>query len=85
MAGGGIAPVGPVLVLGNVADLAVKCGTVFKHHPHPKELQGNVKWGFFEYQSSSSSMLIGKALRDSVEVVSPGGAKSYEIIKVDYI
>jgi transcription elongation factor GreA len=28
--------------------------------------------------------LIGKSLGDSVEVVSPGGAKFYEIIKVDY-
>jgi transcription elongation factor GreA len=28
--------------------------------------------------------LIGKSVGDSVEVVSPGGAKFYEIIKVDY-
>lgn len=29
--------------------------------------------------------LIGKALGDSVEVVSPGGSKGYEIVKVEYI
>ena len=28
--------------------------------------------------------LIGKSLGDSVKVVSPGGAKNYEIIKVEY-
>jgi len=29
--------------------------------------------------------LIGKTLGDSVEVVSPGGSKDYEIVKVEYI
>ncbi|TCS64709.1 transcription elongation factor GreA [Varunaivibrio sulfuroxidans] len=29
--------------------------------------------------------LIGKQLGDSVEVLTPGGQKSYEIIKVDYV
>jgi transcription elongation factor GreA len=29
--------------------------------------------------------LIGKSLGDSVEVKTPGGSKSYEIVKVDYI
>lgn len=29
--------------------------------------------------------LIGKSLGDSVEVVSPGGSKGYEIVKVEYI
>ena len=28
--------------------------------------------------------MIGKSLGDSIEVVSPGGSKFYEIIKVDY-
>ena len=28
--------------------------------------------------------LIGKSLGDSVEVTTPGGSKSYEIIQVDY-
>jgi transcription elongation factor GreA len=29
--------------------------------------------------------LIGKSLGDSIEVVSPGGSKGYEIVKVEYI
>jgi len=29
--------------------------------------------------------LIGKSLGDSVEVKTPGGSKSYEIVKVDYV
>jgi transcription elongation factor GreA len=34
--------------------------------------------------SPTARALIGKSLGDSVEVSTPGGSKSYEIIKVQY-
>ena len=33
----------------------------------------------------SARALIGKAVGDSVEVAAPGGAKSYEILKVKFV
>jgi len=41
--------------------------------------------GSISITSPLARALIGKTLGDSVEVVSPGGTKAYEILKVDYV
>jgi transcription elongation factor GreA len=46
--------------------------------------EANVEEGRLSVTSPTSRALIGKSLGDSVEVTTPGGSKSYEIIKVDY-
>jgi len=47
---------------------------------HEADLEG----GKISISSPLARGLIGKSLGDSVEVRTPGGAKSYEIIEVDY-
>ena len=46
--------------------------------------EANINNGRLSVTAPLARALIGKSLGDSVEVVSPGGAKFYEIIKVDY-
>ena len=46
--------------------------------------EANINNGRVSVTAPLARALIGKSLGDSVEVVSPGGAKFYEIIKVDY-
>ncbi len=46
--------------------------------------EADIKNGRLSITAPLARALIGKSLGDSVEVVSPGGAKSYEVIKVDY-
>jgi len=46
--------------------------------------EANINNGRLSVTAHLARALIGKSLGDSVEVVSPGGAKFYEIIKVDY-
>jgi transcription elongation factor GreA len=47
--------------------------------------EANVKNGKISFTSPLAKALIGKKAGDCVEVVSPGGAKSYEIEKVSFI
>ncbi|CCQ75064.1 transcription elongation factor GreA [Magnetospira sp. QH-2] len=46
--------------------------------------EADVDKGRLSITAPLSRGLIGKSLGDSVEVTSPGGTKSYEILKVDY-
>ncbi len=46
--------------------------------------EANVEKGKLSVTSPTARALIGKSLGDSVEVTTPGGSKSYEIIKIDY-
>ena len=46
--------------------------------------EANVEDGKLSVTSPTARALIGKSLGDSVEVTTPGGSKSYEIIQVDY-
>ena len=46
--------------------------------------EANINNGRLSVTAPLARALIGKSLGDSVEVVSPGGAKFYEIIKVEY-
>ena len=46
--------------------------------------EADIDNGLLSVTSPTARALIGKALGDSVEVTTPGGSKSYEIIKVDY-
>lgn len=46
--------------------------------------EANIEQGKLSVTAPLARALIGKSLGDSIEVVSPGGAKYYEIIKVDY-
>ena len=47
--------------------------------------EADIDNGLLSVTSPTARALIGKALGDSVEVTTPGGSKSYEFIKVDYI
>ena len=48
------------------------------------ESEADVKSGKVSISSPTARALIGKQVGDSVEVNTPGGGKSYEIVKVDY-
>jgi transcription elongation factor GreA len=49
------------------------------------EVEADFKSGKISIQSPLARSLIGKSKGDSVEVNTPGGGKSYEILKVQYI
>ena len=49
------------------------------------ESEADVKAGRVSVTSPTARALIGKKVGDSVEVSTPGGGKSYEILKVAYI
>ena len=46
--------------------------------------EADIDNGLLSVTSPTARALIGKTLGDSVDVTTPGGSKSYEIIKVDY-
>jgi transcription elongation factor GreA len=48
------------------------------------EFEANVKDGKISIISPIARALIGKSVGDSVEVNTPGGGKSYEILKIKY-
>ena len=49
------------------------------------ETEADVKSGKVSVGSPTARALIGKKAGESVEVNTPGGGKSYEIVRVDYI
>ena len=48
------------------------------------EMEADVRAGKVSITSPIARALIGKTVGDSVEVTTPGGARSYEILKVDW-
>ena len=48
------------------------------------EVESDAKKGRISLSSPIARALIGKKKGDTVEVVAPGGAKAYEIIKVEW-
>jgi len=48
------------------------------------EFEADVKGGKISITSPIARALIGKSVGDSVEVNTPGGGKSYEILKITY-
>jgi transcription elongation factor GreA len=49
------------------------------------DLEADAKKGRVSISSPIARALIGKAKGDSVEVTAPGGARSYEILKVEFL
>jgi transcription elongation factor GreA len=49
------------------------------------DTEADVKAGKVSISSPISRALIGKKVGDTVEVNTPGGGKSYEIVKIDFI
>jgi transcription elongation factor GreA len=49
------------------------------------DMEADVKSGKISISSPISRALIGKQVGDTVEVNAPGGGKSYEIVKIDFI
>jgi transcription elongation factor GreA len=49
------------------------------------DMEADVKSGKVSISSPISRALIGKRVGDAVEVNTPGGGKSYEIVKIDFI
>ena len=48
------------------------------------ELEGDVKKGKVSVTSPIARAMIGKSVGDSIEVTTPGGGKSYEILKIEF-
>ena len=48
------------------------------------EFEADVKQGKISIRSPIARALIGKSVGDSVEVATPGGGKSYEILEISY-
>jgi transcription elongation factor GreA len=46
--------------------------------------ESDIKAGLLSIQSPLARALIGKQVGDSVEVATPGGSKSYEIVKISF-
>ncbi len=49
------------------------------------QYEADLEHGLFSIQSPLARALIGKSVGDSVEVASPKGGKSYEILNVEYV
>ncbi|MFD1342002.1 transcription elongation factor GreA [Litorisediminicola beolgyonensis] len=49
------------------------------------EHEANIEKGLLNVRSPIARALIGKDEGDSVEVRTPGGERSYEILKIDYV
>ncbi|SLN59838.1 Transcription elongation factor GreA [Roseivivax jejudonensis] len=49
------------------------------------EHEANIEKGLLNVRSPIARALIGKEEGDSVEVRTPGGEKSYEILKIEYV
>ncbi|MTI19077.1 transcription elongation factor GreA [Rhodobacteraceae bacterium RKSG542] len=49
------------------------------------DVEADVSKGKISISSPIARALIGKSLGDSVEVTAPGGARSYEIVEVEFI
>jgi len=49
------------------------------------EHEANIEGGLLNIKSPIARALIGKDEGDSVEVRTPGGVKSYEVLKIEYI
>ena len=48
------------------------------------EVEANIEAGLLNVRSPIARALIGKSKGDTVEVAAPGGARSYEIVKVEF-
>lgn len=49
------------------------------------EVEADIEHGKLNIRSPLARALIGKAEGDVVEVMTPGGGRSYEVLKVDYV
>ncbi|SEA53359.1 transcription elongation factor GreA [Rubrimonas cliftonensis] len=49
------------------------------------EVEADVENGKLNIRSPLARALIGKAEGDSVEVMTPGGGRCYEVLKIDYV
>lgn len=49
------------------------------------EVEANVEAGKLNIRSPLARALIGKSVGDSVEVMTPGGGRCYEVLQVDYV
>ena len=48
------------------------------------EIEANVKQGKISITSPLARALLGKRKKDIVEVSTPGGGKSYQVVKVEF-
>ncbi len=49
------------------------------------EHEADIKSGYLSLRAPLSRALIGKTVGDSVEVLTPGGTKFYEVVRVEYV
>ena len=56
-----------------------------KHYQIVGDQEADVNSGKISISSPISRALIGKEEGDSVEVAAPGGARSYEVLKIQYV
>ncbi len=70
---------------GATIDLVDEDTDVEKTYQIVGEPEANIEKGLLNIKSPLARSLIGKEEGDSVEVKTPGGGKSYEILKISYI
>ena len=73
------------VVFGATVHLLDVGGSSEVHYQIVGEDEANIKNGLLSVNSPIARALIGKEAGDTVEVSAPGGQRSYEIIKIEYV
>ena len=73
------------VVFGATVHLLDIGGSSEVHYQIVGEDEANIKNGLLSVNSPIARALIGKEAGDTVEVSAPGGQRSYEIIKIEYV
>jgi len=76
---------GDTIKFGATVTLADEDTDEEKHYQIVGDQEADVNNGKISISSPISRALIGKEEGDSVEVAAPGGARSYEILKIQYV
>lgn len=76
---------GPTVKFGATLQLIDEDTEEEKHYQIVGDQESDIASGKISISSPISRALIGKEEGDSIEVVAPGGARTYEIVKVQYL
>jgi transcription elongation factor GreA len=79
-----LTPSGRVVFGATIQVLEMESGTESRYRIVGED-EADIKSGLMSISSPIARALIGKEAGDAVDVVTPGGTKSYEIVKVEYI
>jgi len=76
---------GPTVKFGATLQLIDEDTDEEKHYQIVGDQESDISSGKISISSPISRALIGKEEGDSIEVAAPGGARTYEIVKVQYL